>query len=325
VGGNLGSNKGINLPDKSITAPILSEKDKADLAFGLKRGVDYVAISFVRNAEDVKVVRQIIDKAQSETQLIAKIEKHEAMSSIDEILPWVDGLMVARGDLGVEIPIERIPRAQKMLIAKANAAGKPVITATQMLMSMVSSPRPTRAEVNDVANAILDGSDAVMLSEESAIGQYPIEAVNMLHRIACHMEAEFPFTEWRNRFDGSVSISPQEAVASAACSLAQSIDAAAIASSTMSGSTTRMVAKYRPQAPIITLTPNKCTYQRMALVWGAVPLLMKNVKSDAELERQCLELLGQAGFVKKGDSVVITAGMPLNVTGTTNLIRIVTV
>jgi len=323
VGGPLGASKGINLPEATITAPILSDKDKADLAFGLAQGVDYVAISFVRNAQDVLVVREAIDQTGSDARLIAKIEKHEALNCIDDILPYVDGLMVARGDLGVEIPIEEIPRNQKKLISKANAAGVPVITATQMLMSMVSSPRPTRAEVNDVANAILDGSDAVMLSEESAIGQYPIEAVSMLDRIACHVEADFPYNRWGDRYGTDITLSDQEAVAASACQLSQAIGAVAIATSTVSGSTTRMVAKYRPRAKILALTPNQRTYQRLALVWGADPLLMNPVNSDEALENQCLTLGRNAGHIKDGDAVVITAGMPLNVTGTTNLIKIV--
>ena len=325
VGGNLGSNKGINLPQANITAPILSKKDKADLKFGLSQGVDYVAISFVRNAKDVQIVRKAMDETGSDARLIAKIEKHEALNCIDEILPHVHGLMVARGDLGVEIPIEEIPRNQKTLIAKANAAGVPVITATQMLMSMVSSPRPTRAEVNDVANAILDGSDAVMLSEESAIGQYPIEAVSMLDRIARHTEATFPFNQWADRYQQPETLSDQEAVAASACQLSQAIGAAAIATSTVSGSTTRKVAKYRPRAKILALTPDPRTFQRLALVWGAEPLLMNTVSSDEDLEHQCLALGREAGHFQNGDAVVITAGMPLNVTGTTNLIKIVNV
>ena len=325
IGGPLGSHKGINLPDCSITAPILSEKDRADLAFGLAHGVDYVALSFVRNAEDVKAVRTIMDAQGSDARLIAKIEKHEALIHIDEILRHVDGIMVARGDLGVEIPIENIPQSQKMLIAKANAAGKPVITATQMLMSMVSSPRPTRAEVTDVANAILDGADAVMLSEESAVGKYPIEAVAMLDRIARHTEAGFPFARWRDRYQGGVELSSEEAVASSACQLAQAVGAAAIGTSTMSGSTTRLVAKYRPEAAILAMTPNVRTYQRLALVWGALPLLIEPVENDEDLERQCCKLANQAGLADQGSPVVLTAGMPLNVTGTTNLIKIVRV
>ncbi len=324
VGGSMGSNKGINLPDSTIAAPILSSKDKADLAYGLSQDVDYIALSFVRNAADVISVRKILDEADSDTRLIAKIEKHEALNSIDEILPHVDAIMVARGDLGVEIPIEQIPRSQKYLIAKANAAGKPVITATQMLMSMVSSPRPTRAEVTDVANAILDGADAVMLSEESAVGKYPILAVEMLNKIARQTEATFPFTKFRERYDKTELLTHQEAVASSACRLAEAIGASAIATSTMSGSTTCMVAKYRPKAPILALTPNSRTFQRLALVWGAVPLLMKTVNNDEDLEAQCLDLAVKGRYIKPGQNIVITAGMPLNVTGTTNLIKIVT-
>ena len=323
VGGPLDSHKGINLPDRSISAPILSKKDLSDLAFGIDQGVDYVAISFVRNAGDVIRVKDHMGNKEGAPRLIAKIEKHEALTCINEILPEVDGLMVARGDLGVEIPIEKTPGAQKRLIDHCNRAGKPVITATQMLKSMVESPRPTRAEVTDVANAILDGSDAIMLSEETAVGNYPIEAVRMMSKIAIQTESEFPFDEWYKKY-GEEALSPQKAVARSACRIAQGISAAAIITSTQSGSTTQMVSRYRPAQPILAMTPDRTTYRRLALIWGAVPLLIEETKSTDELEKISVEMARKQRLIKCGDQIVFTAGIPLNVTGTTNLIKIAT-
>jgi len=321
VGGALSSSKGINLPDKSINAPILSAKDKADLKFGLDNNVDFVALSFVRNPQDVLEARAIIDESGKPTQLIAKIEKHEALLNIDRILDAVDGLMVARGDLGVEIPIEDIPRVQKMLIDKANRAGKPVITATQMLKSMVESPRPTRSEVTDIANAILDGSDAVMLSEETAIGDYPVESVETMSRIAEKAEDIFPYTEWISKFEKE-TLSTEEAVALSACQIAHRINASAITSSTKSGSTTRHVAKYRPSQPIFAMTPDETAYRQLCLVWGAIPFLIAPTDNTDNLEKITMQKAVETGDLQSGDTVVLTAGVPLNIKGTTNLIKI---
>ena len=325
IGGPLDSHKGVNLPERSINIPILSDKDRDDLAFGIEHGVDYVALSFVRTAGEVKKVRGLIKESSRKTALIAKIEKHEALANIDEIIKTVDGIMVARGDLGVEIPIEDVPKVQKMLIEKTNRAGKPVITATQMLKSMVDNPRPTRAEVTDVANAIFDGSDAVMLSEESTIGKYPVEAVDMLSRIAKSTESAFPFQRWLSKFEEDKTLSIQEAVAHSACQIARWVNAGAIMTSTQSGSTTRLVAKYRPSQPILAMTPDEVTYRKLALVWGAIPIMIVNRDSTDKLERQSIELALQSGYIKSGQLVIFTAGIPLNVTGTTNLIKIVTV
>ena len=325
VGGLLDSHKGINLPERSLNIPILSDKDRDDLAFGIEQGVDYIALSFVRTAEEVEEVRELVKKLGKRTALIAKIEKHEALKNIDEIIKTVDGIMVARGDLGVEIPIEDVPRVQKMLIEKANRAGKPVITATQMLKSMVDNPRPTRAEVTDVANAILDGSDAVMLSEESTVGKYPVEAVNMLSRIARSTELAFPFQRWLSKFEEDRTLSIQEAVAHSACQIARWVNATAILTSTKSGSTTRLVAKYRPPQPILAMTPDEITYRKLTLVWGAIPIMIGKTKTAEELEKESVKLALKSGYVKKGELMVFTAGLPLNVTGTTNLTKIVTV
>jgi len=320
VGGVLSSGKGINLPERSLGVPFFTDKDKADLAFGLQHGVDYVGLSFVRTALEVEEARRLIRDAGCTTPLIAKSEKHEALRQLDAIIDAVDGVMVARGDLGVEIPIERVPRVQKEIIAKANEAGKPVITATQMLRSMVDNPRPTRAEVTDVANAILDGTDAVMLSEETAIGHFPVEAVRMMTKIAADVEPLVRFRDWP-----IASHSCQEAVARAACQMAQDVGAAAIITCTQSGSTTRHVAKHRPSQPILAMTPDETTCRQLVMVWGAVPMLMAPAESQEALEEQALDLARKTGLVASGDNVIITAGLPLHVSGTTNVIKVETV
>ena len=322
VGGPLSSHKGINLPTNTISAPILSDKDQSDLAFGLKQGVDYVALSFVRSAEDVQVARRFMKQQGVERPLIAKIEKHEALGRLDEIVKAVDGLMVARGDLGVEIPMERVPHVQKTLIEKANRAGKPVITATQMLKSMCENPRPTRAEVNDVANAVLDGTDAVMLSEESASGNYPVEAVTAMARIAEETDGCFPNAAWVHRYEDEPDMDPQDAVAIAACALAEDIHAAAIITCTQSGGTARRVSRCRPPQPILATTPDANTYRHMALVWGTSPLKIDAVGNDEEMIRQMRKAVQATGLIQPGQTVVVTAGVPLGVSGTTNMIKV---
>ncbi|HOX26963.1 MAG TPA: pyruvate kinase [Candidatus Krumholzibacteria bacterium] len=325
VGGPLGSHKGINLPGRSLNVPILTEKDRADLAFGLAQGVDLVAVSFVRTAHDLKTVRALCaELGQPEIPLVAKIEKHEALAHIDPIMVLADGIMVARGDLGVEIPIEQVPRAQKMLIRRANAAGKPVITATQMLKSMVEAPRPTRAEATDVANAILDGTDAVMLSEETAVGQYPVLAVETMRRLAADVEAEFPHGEWLHRFPNAPHGEHDEAVAQAAVELAEDIGAAAILTLTMNGGTARMVAKRRPRPLLLAMTPAPATQRRLAVVWGVVPLLVPAAHDLEALEREAIRLALQGGHVQPGQPLVITAGIPLATRSSTNLIKVAT-
>jgi pyruvate kinase len=318
VGGRLGAHKGINLPSRSLRVPFLTQKDEEDIRFGIEEEVDYVALSFVRTTEDIRRAREIIGES---TPIIAKIEKHEALTNLDAILDIADGIMVARGDLGVEIPIERVPRVQKMLIEKANAAGKLVITATQMLRSMVDSPRPTRAEVTDVANAVLDGSDAVMLSEETAVGSYPAKTVAMMARIAA--DAELAAAYYGARPGAGPALRRQSAVARAACQLAADVDAAAVITCTQSGSTTRQVAKHRPNQLLLGLTPESRTYRELALVWGVVPIRMEGAASQEEMEEQAVRLGLGSGLLKPGDTVVITAGVPLHVSGMTNAIRLV--
>ncbi len=324
AGGPLGSNKGINLPHRSINAPILTEKDKRDLEFGLAHGVDFIALSFVRTAHDVASVKKVIAEGGFDVPLIAKIEKFEALANIDEIIKAADGIMVARGDLGVEIPLETVPRAQKMLIAKTNAAAKPVITATQMLRSMVEHPRPTRAEVTDVANAILDGTDAIMLSEETAAGAFPVQAVKVMAKVAADVEPLFDHEGWNTKLKDATRLSFEAAVAHTAVEIATDIGAAAILTCTTSGSTTRLVARYRPRQPLLAMTPHARTALRLALTFGAVPVLMPETTSAEDLENRAIGAALQNGYVKPGQPVVITAGLPFNVSGTTNIIKVAT-
>jgi pyruvate kinase len=321
IGGALGAHKGINLPSRSLRVPFLTAKDEADIRFGIEQDVDYVALSFVRTIEDVNRAQNLIRQSGGRTPIIAKIEKHEALGDLDAILAAVDGIMVARGDLGVEIPIERVPRVQKMLIEKANSAAKLVITATQMLKSMVESPRPTRAEVTDVANAVIDGSDAVMLSEETAIGAFPEITVGMMARIAA--DAELGASYYGARGGTALALRYEGAVARAACQLAADVDAAAIITCTQSGSTTRLVAKYRPNQLLLALTPVPRTYRELALVWGVVPMMMESAAGQEEMERQAVRLALDCGRLKSGDMVVITAGLPLHVPGKTNAIKLI--
>jgi pyruvate kinase len=322
TGGTLASRKGVHLPARSITAPTFTDKDRDDLAFGLRYGVDYVALSFVRSAADVLEARATIEDHGSAVPLIAKIETADALTNIDEIIDCVDGVMVARGDLGVAIPLATVPRLQKMLIGKANRAGKPAITATHMLRSMQDHARPTRAEVTDVANAVLDGTDAVMLSEETAIGRFPFEAVTMMAAIAADAESSFPFDAWIRRFEAGGPL--PEAVARAACTLAADIEAAAIVTCTESGSTARRVAQYRPRAPILAPTPNAETYRRLTLLWGVTPLLNRSQPTTDELIDGALGAVLAAGRARHGDTVVITAGVPVGRPGMTNLIKVET-
>jgi pyruvate kinase len=317
TGGPLGPHKGINLPDRSVGLSAMTSKDRRDLAFGIASGVDYV-----RTAVDVQKARRLVRRSGHDIPLIAKIEKKEALNRIDEIIAAVDGIMIARGDLGVEIPIEQVPRVQKMLIEKANRAGIPVITATQMLRSMVENPRPTRAEATDVANAILDGSGGVMLSEETAIGAYPLDAVRIMSRIAEETETVFPYHEWMNRFGRRRGMSRQEAVAHAACQLAEEVGAEAIITFTQSGSTTRLVAKYRPAQSILAITPDPETLRRLAMVWGAIPVRMPAYKRLEEMEKRAIQYALTNHHVQPGSFLVITAGLPITTPGSTNLIRV---
>jgi len=321
AGGLLSSHKGISLPGRTVDGPSLTDKDREDLAFGVDQGVDYAALSFVRCGDDVRRVRAYLAERGASVPLIAKIEKHEALACVDEILDASDGIMVARGDLGVETPLEHVPLLQKMLIDRANRAGKPVITATQMLLSMVERPRPTRAEVADVANAILDGTDALMLSEETASGRFPVEAAETMRRIAEDTESAFPFEQWMRRFEDRTLQTLPEAVASAAAELAEHIGAGVIVAWTESGETPRLVAKHRPRRPILALSTRAETARRLALVWGVEPLVVKlEPDTDAMLQR-APALAVAHGLLRPGETAVITAGIPIGVAGSTNLIK----
>ncbi len=321
-GGILKDKKGVNLPHTRITLSSFTEKDRNDLGFGLKMDVDYVALSFVRNARDIKIVKEWLEQRHRALPLIAKIEKPEALQNIDEILDETEGIMIARGDLGVEISPEEVPIIQKSLINKANAKGKLVITATQMLESMTEHARPTRAEATDVANAVIDGTDALMLSAETATGKYPLDAVKMMDKIIRYTESQ---TGTHNNELGSQSSDFSGAVAEAACTAADDIKARAIVAFTQSGFTARLVSKFRPKVPIIAFTPHIDIKRRMALYWGVVPFLIRHVyNTDGMIKEVERSLLG-AGIAKKGDNIVITAGSPLMARGKTNFMKLHTV
>lgn len=311
VGGDIAAGKGINLPSSLLDTPSLTEKDRVDLEFGVAQKVDYVALSFVRRASDLDEVKR------SGLPVIAKIEKPQAIQNLEEIVRSADGVMVARGDLGVEIPIERVPVAQKRVIALANREGKPVITATQMLRSMVDNPAPTRAEATDVANAVLDGTDAVMLSEETAMGKYPVESVRIMDRILAEAE---PLLQPRQDILGPDSA---EAIAHAACMIAERVNASAIVVPTSTGFTARRVARYRPRIPILVLTNSELVRRSLALVWGVTALAapwFTETSPVLELFRESISAL-----VPKGATVVVTAGWPFARPGTTNLVHVTTV
>ena len=322
VGGVLSSNKGINLPSRSLAIPSLTEKDKKDLEFGIKHHVDFVALSFVRSPEDVFKVKNILDYFRVDIPVISKIEKHEAIAAIDDIIDASDGIMVARGDLAVETALERVPMVQKRIIEKCNRKGKPVITATQMLKSMVDSPRPTRAEATDVANAVFDGTDAVMLSEETAMGKYPKESVVTMHRILVETEKAFEphYGLKPEQSDGVVSI--QAAVSHAAYMMANQLNAAAIITPTESGSSARMVARFRPKQPVVALCTSETVQRQLCAVWGVYPYFAKEVSySDGILDISKQAAI-ENGFARAGDRIIIAAGWPIGMIGSTNLIKV---
>jgi pyruvate kinase len=321
VGGVLTSHKGIHFPQGSLRLPSLTPKDRRDLAFGVAHGVDLIALSFVRRPSDIVVARREIQKRGARIPIVAKIEKHEALEHIDSILEKVDAIMVARGDLGLETALEKIPALQKMMIRKANRLGKPVITATQMLRSMVQNPRPSRAEVADIANAVLDGTDALMLSEESAVGNYPVQSVKTMAQVAVETEK---ILEPRFQFDGLKKSIP-EAISHAAVSLARDLQVKAFLIPTTSGSTVRMIARYRPTQPLIAITPEPGTVKALCLVWGVYPILIPSYRSTDAMVRLAQKKALASGYVKRGDLVAITAGLPLHIAGTTNLITVQTI
>ncbi|MBF7081893.1 pyruvate kinase [Desulfallas sp. Bu1-1] len=324
-GGEITSHKGVNVPGVHVNLPAVTDNDKRDIIFGVEQGFDFVAASFVRKASDILAIRKIIEDNNGHMDIIAKIENREAVNNLDEIIKVSDGIMVARGDLGVEIPPEEVPVIQKVIIEKCNQAGKPVITATQMLESMIHNPRPTRAEASDVANAILDGTDAVMLSGETAAGKYPVEAVETMARIAAHAESAIRFDELLKNKRRALSNTVTDAISHATVSIAHALGAAAIISSTESGYTAKMVSKYRPSAPVIAVTPHARVLRKLALVWGIQPLLVGKTEDTDNMIAAAVEVSLSAGLIKPGDLTVITAGVPVGVHGTTNLVKVHTV
>ena len=324
--GKLSDRKGVNIPDAKINLPAITEKDIGDIKFGIERGIDYVAASFIRKASDALEIRKILEENGGEDiKIISKIESEEGVSNIDEILRVSDGIMVARGDLGVEVPTQSVPLVQKELIRKANYAGKPVITATQMLDSMIRNPRPTRAEVNDVANAILDGSDAVMLSGETAAGKYPVQSVEFMTRIAEVTENSPDFIRSiENRVTWKEATSTN-AISRSTTIIAEQLDASAIVVATYSGKTAMQVSKFRPNTVIVASTVEEKTARALSLVWGVYPVLSKNASSTDELIERSVFAALNAGYVKQGDQVILTAGIPVGVGSSTNLIKVHTI
>jgi pyruvate kinase len=307
----LSSHKGVNFPHSKIKIPSLTEKDKKDLEFGIKTGVDFIALSFVREPEDILNLKNIISFFNEDIPVIAKIEKHEAVDNLEEIVKITDGLMVARGDLGVEVPLEKVPFIQKRIIHLANLYGKPVITATQMLRSMVENPRPTRAEATDVANAIWDGTDAVMLSEETAVGKYPLEAVGVLKTIAKETEKEMELLDKRHRaFPEMLHETVRDAIATGVFYLSSKLNPKVIITPTITGTTPRLISRLQPSAPVVAFTPNEVTYRRLALSWGVFPYLSKHYDSFRDLINLNIKRAAEEGWLSHGDKAIIALGYP---------------
>ncbi len=324
IGGETKGKRGVNVPGAYLSLSSLTDKDKRDLEFGIEKKVDFMALSFVRRPEDVVELREILkEKGASEIKIISKIETEEAIDNLDAILAVSDGVMVARGDLAIEIPAEQVPFAQKTIIKKCNRLGLPVITATQMLESMIKSATPTRAEVNDVANAIFDGTDAVMLSEETTLGDHPVEAVDVMSRVAIQTEKHLDHDVYlANVCAGNVCLKSNvtDAISQAAINVGRNIEASAIVVLSASGYTARMISRLKPKKPLIVFTPNEKTYNQMALSFGCYPLFDKNFSSLSEVVEETKGMLLDKKLVKKGDKVIIVAGLPLGTAGATNTI-----
>jgi len=321
TGGRLSSRKGINVPGATLHFSALTSKDREDAAFALEQGVDFFALSFVRRADDVRELRQFLKRKRADVAIVAKIEKPEALSVFDAILAEADGIMVARGDLGVETPAEEVPFHQKRIICACNQAGKPVITATQMLQAMIDNPRPTRAEASDVVNAILDGTDAVMLSGETAVGRYPVVATETMAVICANAEAHLP--QGRLLYDEShIHETITEAISCAAVEIAREVEARAIITATMSGTTARMVARHRPPVPVVAATPNRVTLFRLALVWGVVPVQVAEFRTTDGMVETMVQVAREHGLAAWGDPVVLTAGIPFGNSRKTNMLKV---
>jgi len=319
-GGYLSGRKGVNFPDSKLRVSPLTEKDKKDTIFGIENKVDYIALSFVQRASDIIELKEFLETHDAKIPVIAKIEKREAVNNFKEILEVADAIMVARGDLAIEISNEEVPLIQKRIIRETRLTGKPVITATQMLISMVNNPTPTRAEVSDVANAILDGTDAIMLSNETAMGKYPIESLKMMDKIAKKVEEGFPYDDFLKESDCNTNIT--KAITFSTCQIAKEIKASAIVTATHSGFTARQISKYRPNAPIFAITHFSEVRRRLNLSWGVIPLLTEIFYTTDEMFEKSTKILLQKEYVKRGDTVVITAGIPMGISGMTNLIKV---
>lgn len=322
-GGFISNHKGINVPGATLSMPYISQVDREDILFGIETGYDYLAASFVRCKDDILQVRQILEEHGSEMKVIAKIENMQGIQNLEEILEVSDGIMVARGDMGVEIPLEEVPVLQKKLIKLANAQGKHVITATQMLESMIKNPRPTRAEATDIANAIYDGTTAIMLSGESAAGQYPVEAVKTMARIAATAEQDIDYRERMRKAGKMDKTDITTAIAFATCSAAMDLNAAAIITVTMSGFTAQAIARFKPGCRVVACSINERVSRQLNLLWGVNSLILKRESTTDELFSDAVEEAKKAGYVKTGDVAVLTAGVPLGVAGTTNLIHVI--
>ncbi len=322
-GGTVFNRKGVNVPGIHLSMPFISERDRADILFGIKQNVDYIAASFSRSAEDVMQIRRLLDENGGESILIiAKIENSEGVENIDEILDVSDGVMVARGDMGVEIPLEDVPILQKMIIKKALIKGKHTITATQMLDSMTKNPRPTRAEATDVANAIYDGTSAIMLSAETAAGNYPLEAVETMARIAVRTEESINYESRFSRFRATDKMNVTEAISHATCTVAHDLNAKSIITVTRSGQTARMISRFRPHIPIVSCTTEAKVFQQLSLAWGVTPLRCEHCSTTEKLFDHAVDVALANGCVSKGDVAVLTGGAPIGVPGTTNLLRV---
>ena len=321
-GGKISDKKGVNVPGAVLTMPYLSEQDTSDIIFGCEMGFDFIAASFVRTKQDVLDIRKILQEHNSTMKIISKIESIQGIANLEEILNESDGIMVARGDLGVELPFEEVPVQQKKMIKLAEAQGKYVITATQMLDSMIHNPRPTRAEATDVANAIYDGTTAIMLSGETAAGDYPIEAVKTMAKIAERTEQDIDYVGRLKKRPDSLGSDVTTAISHATCTVAAEVEADAIISVTMSGFTARMVSKYKPSCPVIGCAVNPTVCRQANLLWGVIPLHIRQEDTAEELFREAISSAIAAGYIKKGDKVVITAGIPLGISGRTNMIRV---
>ncbi len=323
IGGKISNNKSVNVPQVKLDIPFLRENDVRDLLFGIENDFDFVAASFTRSASDILSIKKILEEnGGGDIRIIAKIENFEGIENIDEILKVSDGVMVARGDMGVEIPFEEIPALQKMIIKKTMESGKPAITATQMLESMIHNPRPTRAEITDVANAIYDGTSAIMLSGETAVGKYPVEAVSTMSRIAKKTEEDINYIKRFSENDYIANVNITTAISHATCSAAHDLGAAAIITLTMSGTTARMMSKYRPACPIIGCTSREKTMRFMCLSWGVIPVYLENMEDSGELFERAVDVALERGYVKSGEMVVISAGLPLGIQGTTNILKV---